>query len=159
MGKHSAVHGKRKKIVLCVHLFPVNIKDIGKILKGKERNSDRQGKLRMRDRKSKQASCEVQEKAGVFEKSQNQQIHHNGKNQIAFTAFGGGRKPFHLQSHVIIEKTGEQEERNVYRITPCIKNQASCKQHRILETCRHHIIDKQKQGQKTKYEKNTIFNS
>ena len=82
MRKHGAVYGIWKKSFTRFCFSHIDVQDVGQILKGIERKSDGQCKLRIGKLQSCDTADGIKKKSPVFEKSQDQKVDRNGKNQI-----------------------------------------------------------------------------
>ena len=129
--KHGAVYGIWKKSFTGFCFSHIDVQDVGQILKGIERKSDGQCKLRIGKLQSCDTADGIKKKSPVFEKSQDQKVDHYCENKVSLAGrifIGYFSKLF---AHVIIEKAGKQHKNQIGRISPCIKEKASCEKYRI----------------------------
>ena len=142
--KHGAVYGIWKKSFTGFCFSHIDVQDVGQILKGIERKSDGQCKLRIGKLQSCDTADGIKKKSPVFEKSQDQKVDHYCENKVSLAGrifIGYFPKLF---AYVIIEKAGKQHKNQISRISPCIKEKASCEKYRITGLGRHEIVDQQK---------------
>ena len=115
MRKHGAVNAEGHKIFLRLDFSHIDVKNIGKIFKGVEGNSNGKRKFLI-----------------IFKETEYEEIDNNSKNKTPFPGFLVKSGCFQIQSHKIVENSGEKHEYHVHRLAPGVEEKASDYQYRIL---------------------------
>ncbi len=154
MGEHQDVHGVIGNLFQWRVDIPVNIYSIGDFLKGEERNSDWQGDsgpVHLRHPQSRKQTVQVIDKEiGVFEISQQPDIHHDGD---------GGEPSFPLQAgpvdifyQVEIGQDRSEDDKDKIGGAPGIKEDAGDEQPQVPQFVGQQEVDAQENRQEIKKE-------
>lgn len=69
--------------------------------------------------------------AVILEKAQNEQIHHQGKDQVPFPPGLVGQTA-QLQTHDVVERDAEQHQHHIDRLAPGVKEDAADQKHHVF---------------------------
>ena len=120
--KHGYVSEVRSIAVLRLHLAVVQIDDIAHRLKRIKADTDRQMDPGLRKLCSEQSVYGRNRKVGILEKGKYGQIDADAAAQKEGPPASGSAKALHQPPVCVVERSGEEHQQNVQRLSPRIKN-------------------------------------
>ena len=138
--KHGHIQGKIQQVLLHLDISPVHIDDVGKDLESIKRNPYRQRHLPERNVHRQRHIQTVQHKSFIFKKAKHGQVYRYIKHQTFPRCFLIAQISGNIQSADVVKDDGKNHQKQIDRLTPGIKYQASQQKHRILHSFWQNII-------------------